>query len=172
MKTGDTCLVPSPSHGRFKVPGIKTDEKVVYQLNRSLFEPSKLFDAVYGPNQDIHIRIEKKAPCNSSKTLRELAIASGEWSRFKVDSNIPEKVFHGIFGAWLDNSVNRSIADEVFVATLSATCQDVGFITVKRQGDTVTIGLLAVDSSFRFVNLMIHWVHFKTCAFNDLGVEG
>jgi predicted GNAT family acetyltransferase len=50
----------------------------------------------------------------------------------------------------LNNSVNRSIADEVFVATDSKTNQDVGFITVKRKTDSlVNIGLLAVDSNFR-----------------------
>jgi predicted GNAT family acetyltransferase len=57
-----------------------------------------------------------------------------------------------MFSAWITNSVSRALADEVFIAYDSADAQcteELGFITVRRRGDTVNIGLLAVSDAHR-----------------------
>jgi len=83
-----------------------------------------------------------------SNNLKKLAIASGYYSRFKIDSNIPSTGFEGLFEAWITNSLNRSLADEVFIAYTKED-EEVGFITVKKRANTVNIGLLAVAESHR-----------------------
>jgi dTDP-4-amino-4,6-dideoxy-D-galactose acyltransferase len=134
---------------KFQLPGIITDAKTTYELPLSKLDASALFKCIYNADDDIRIRIEYKSPQNNNTKLRDLAVTSGEWSRFRVDTNIPTHVYTAIFEAWINNSVNRSIADEVFVASLASTGEDVGFLTVKRRGNVINIGLLAVDGNFR-----------------------
>jgi GNAT superfamily N-acetyltransferase len=97
----------------------------------------------------IQILMHAKGEGALTPAIRELAIASGEWSRFKVDTNIPTHVFETMFESWIKNSLNLSIADEVFVARDSATGDDVGFVSLKKKGSVVHIGLLAVSSKHR-----------------------
>lgn len=134
---------------KFPLPGVKTDAKTTYELSLAKLDASALFKCAYNADDDIRIRIEYKSTHNSNPKLRDLAVTSGEWSRFRVDTNIPTHVYTSIFEAWINNSVNRSIADEVFVASLASTGEDVGFVTVKRREHIVNIGLLAVDGNFR-----------------------
>ena len=54
-----------------------------------------------------------------------------------------------MFHAWLKNSINKSVADEVFVAYDSESQQEIGFITVKRKQANVNIGLLSVHQNYR-----------------------
>ena len=57
-----------------------------------------------------------------------------------------------MFDAWITNSVNRSMADEIFIAydsTDVAYAEELGFVTVKKRGNTVNIGLLAVSEKAR-----------------------
>ena len=95
-----------------------------------------------------------------SPALKRLAVESGGHSRFKVDEGIPEKGFVAMFEAWITNSVNKTIADEVFVAvdvSKIAGCeshadtkgQEIGFITLRKRGNSVSIGLLAVSEFHR-----------------------
>jgi len=85
-----------------------------------------------------------------SPELRDLAIMSGEYSRFKVDEQVPNSVYEELFEAWIQNSINRTLAEEVFIAVDEVTGKDVGMITLKRKGPTlVDVGLLAVSSSYR-----------------------
>ena len=84
-----------------------------------------------------------------SDALRILAIESGTWSRFKIDTNIAKPGFEGMFTAWITNSINKSIADETFVALDKDTSEEIGFITLKKKGSTVSIGLLATSAQHR-----------------------
>ena len=87
------------------------------------------------------VRLSKSETPVVSPALRELAIASGEWSRFKVDMNVPRVVFETMFECWIKNSVNFSISDEVFVATDVKTGEEIGFISLKLKGNVVHVGL-------------------------------
>lgn len=135
---------------RFPLPGILVDEKTTYEMTLENLDISQLYSQIYNNDDDIIIRLESKAPANTSNTLKDLAISSGEWSRFRVDTNIPTKIYDDIFTGWINNSVNRSLADDVFVAFNKSTNEDVGFITVKKkEANHVNIGLLAVSSNYR-----------------------
>lgn len=57
-----------------------------------------------------------------------------------------------MFEAWITNSLNGSLADEVFIAydmTSGGVGVEVAFITVKSNGNSVNIGLLSVAESHR-----------------------
>ncbi len=144
------------------IPGILVDRKTTFRMQLGGTDPSHLVSSIYLPpavqsssSVTGNIRISvfpRMAECNSS-ALTSLAIASGQWSRFRTDTNIPSGVFEKMFSAWLNNSVNGSIADEVFVAREfradGTTSEEIGFVTVKLKGQVVHIGLLAVDAQYR-----------------------
>ena len=143
----------TPSTPKFKLPGVVVDDKTTYQLFANTLDEVTLRKNAYS-NENIRIRIEPKSTDNNSTTLKELAVAAGEWSRFRVDTNIPSNIYESIFEAWLKNSINRSIADEIFVAKDVKTNEDIGFITVKRHNNNIiNIGLLSVNSKFRRQNI-------------------
>lgn len=131
---------------RLRIPGMLVDEKTTYELSSHSLSEGTLNSCIHS-NNEYRIRIYPKqdTACDS---LRRLAMISGEWSRFRVDTNIRKQVYDDLFCKWIDNSVNRSLADEVFVAQNSSG-ENVGFVTVKRRGNVCNIGLLAVSSSCR-----------------------
>ncbi len=79
--------------------------------------------------------------------LYDLALESGVKSRFKVDRNFGELNFVLLYKKWVDNSINYSIADEVFVYKENSNI--IGFITVKYTSKEAVIGLLAVNKLYR-----------------------
>ena len=83
----------------------------------------------------------------ADETLVNLARQSGEFSRFRTDPRVGRHVFEAIYDAWIRNSVERRIADEVLVAISDG--RTVGLVTVARRGEQMEIGLLAVDAQSR-----------------------
>ncbi len=88
-------------------------------------------------------RLNKEYP-----KLLELAYASGEYSRFKLDTNFEISAFENLYKTWLDNSINKKIADDVLV-WCSEKNEMLGFITYKIKNSILKIGLLAVDKNAR-----------------------
>lgn len=75
--------------------------------------------------------------------LYELAYESGKCSRFRLDPRFGLENFKRLYRAWVDNSVSRRIADDIFVYQAgNSLC---GFCTVKYSNDKATIGLIAVS---------------------------
>lgn len=75
--------------------------------------------------------------------LQKLALLSGTYSRFKTDPALSHK-FSDMYSLWLTRSLNREIADEVFI--YKSNERITGFVTVKRNNDNVgVIGLIAVS---------------------------
>lgn len=87
-------------------------------------------------------------PCTN---MEKLAIQIGKYSRFGVDPRIPEDKLIDIYKRWIRNSVNRQIADAVFVARQSGKV--VGMVTVGKKNERGDIGLMAVDPDVRGENL-------------------
>lgn len=85
----------------------------------------------------------------STKTdrLLSLALQSGEYSRFRVDEQMPTDSFKRLYSAWLDASLSGAIAREVLVFQDGA--EELGFITLGVKNARLDIGLLAVDLSAR-----------------------
>lgn len=78
--------------------------------------------------------------------LLNLAYTSGEFSRYKKDSNFSENEFKRFYKTWIENSVNRIIADKVFVS-IDGKGGINGMVTIKISGDIGVIGLIAVHPS-------------------------
>jgi len=148
LPSSPTASASIAHDARVKIPGLLVDDKVKYAMNIKSLNMSELIKYSFS-NEFVRIKVESKSPVNTNEKLRQLSIASGEWSRFRIDNSIPKHVFESIFEAWINNSVNRSIADEVFVAHHIETGEDVGFITVSKKQDVINIGLLAVSDGYR-----------------------
>lgn len=80
--------------------------------------------------------------------LLSLAWQSGEYSRFKLDSNFGIVNFKKLYEVWLAKSIDKKIADEVFVAH-DINGVVIGFMTLAIKDFYCEIGLLAVDKSAR-----------------------
>jgi GNAT superfamily N-acetyltransferase len=133
-----------------QIPGIKVDIKSTFTAPLSSFDRSHLVSQAFSGAAGIDIvRINKSESSGVSPAIRDLAIASGVWSRFKVDTNVPQCVFETMFESWIKNSFNFSMADEIFIAVDSVSREEVGLITLKQKGLEVHIGLLAVSAQHR-----------------------
>ncbi len=88
-------------------------------------------------------------PCGpASEALIDLAVAAGEFSRFRRDPLIPPERFGSMYALWIDRSTRRELADGVLVAAAEET-RPLGFVTVAEANGQATIGLIAVAASAR-----------------------
>ena len=128
-------------------PGTLADWKTLYSSPLTTWDQGNL-TAKCAESDEIKVIRWERADVPDS--LVELSLSAGVHSRFKVDEAIPEAVFQGVYGGWIRNSVNKSIADDTFVAVHKETGIEVGLITVKKKGmNLIDIGLLAVSSNQR-----------------------
>lgn len=81
--------------------------------------------------------------------LESLALQSGEYSRFRLDSNFAPTVFTGLYQRWLRNSLSHEIAREVLVYNAETTGHAQGLLTLGLKNGRADIGLLAVDVAAR-----------------------
>jgi len=77
----------------------------------------------------------------------ELALLSGSYSRFKIDKNFSANSFEKLYRTWLDNSLNKSIANDVLIMDNKFN-KISGFISYKIINDFIKIGLISVDKNF------------------------
>jgi ribosomal protein S18 acetylase RimI-like enzyme len=79
--------------------------------------------------------------------LCELAVRSGEYSRFRLDPAIPAGKFEELYNEWITKSVTGELAFDVLVARRAGTI--VGLTTVGEKPDLAEIGLVAVAEEAR-----------------------
>ena len=80
--------------------------------------------------------------------LFDLAYESGKFSRFKLDTHFTDESFKRLYQLWVLNSVNKQFADKVFY--IKHTDQSiVGFVTLRKHENHVSIGLIAVSERFQ-----------------------
>jgi dTDP-4-amino-4,6-dideoxy-D-galactose acyltransferase len=77
------------------------------------------------------------------KDLYNLALVSGEYSRFKLDQKFSKKNFRNLFNTWINNSLSKKIADGFFVYKLMD--KTVGFVTYGINENFGIIGLVGVN---------------------------
>ncbi|MBN2789805.1 MAG: GNAT family N-acetyltransferase [Candidatus Delongbacteria bacterium] len=104
------------------------DNKVVFE---KIIDPS-------GKTEDI---IKTYESSTVSQELYDLAYESGKFSRFNTDKNLPAGSFEKLYGLWIENSVNKKIADKVFICELEGRI--LGMVTLKIENDKGVIGLIA-----------------------------
>ena len=91
--------------------------------------------------------IEQYEADQPSEQLINLSIQSGLYSRYKIDPNFKNNEFERMYLAWIENSVNKKIADHTFVYKEDG--KELGFVTLKARNNYGQIGLIAVDESSR-----------------------
>ena len=80
--------------------------------------------------------------------LKQLALESGIYSRFYIDSNFRSNEYQKLYLHWIENCINGNLAFDILVA--SDKNKMLGFTTVnKKSPDIANIGLVAVDSFSR-----------------------
>lgn len=156
LKAAEQLPTNSDGTPKYKFLGEIYDQKTTFAAPLTKFDKESVLKmAFYIPaHKNIRIRryddkMAKDFP-DAVQEMKSLAVASGVYSRFKIDKRVPDKGFEGMFHAWLANSMNHSIADEIFVAYDAAKSNSIiGFITLKRKELNVNIGLLSVAASHR-----------------------
>jgi len=83
-----------------------------------------------------------------TEQMYDLALESGRYSRFKLDVKFPSGSYEKLYGKWIENSVNGTISDKVFVFDRENNI--LGLVTLKiKEGRVGEIGLIAVDKKYQ-----------------------
>lgn len=89
--------------------------------------------------------ITEYSGCNVPQKLYEIALESGKYSRFKTDEIFPTESYEKLYRKWIEKSINRQIADKVFI--YKENDDILGLISLKIKPNNGEIGLLAADYS-------------------------
>lgn len=82
-----------------------------------------------------------------NQELIDLAFEAGTNSRYKLDPKL-SPFFDEFYIKWLENSLNRSFADDVLI--VKNELGFLGFITLKKEDESsASIGLIAVNKDFK-----------------------
>jgi dTDP-4-amino-4,6-dideoxy-D-galactose acyltransferase len=138
--------------------GFLADRKVVYRRSVREWSPPPATRAPDG----VAIHEFPRGP--ATPELIALAIAAGEYSRFRRDERLDPTKFRALFEIWIDRSTQRELADVVLVAT-DESGHTVGLVTVAVREGVGDIGLVAVRESCRgrgvgtrLVNTALAWM--------------
>ena len=78
--------------------------------------------------------------------IYQLGLASGEYSRFALDSKFPRGSFEKLYDLWVDKSLRKELADDVFLFKKDNVK---GLLTVKYVDEMAKVGLVAVSKDSR-----------------------
>jgi dTDP-4-amino-4,6-dideoxy-D-galactose acyltransferase len=113
------------------------DRKVTYLMNiSSLLNDEPQFAAAIG------------TATASNTQLEALALQSGQYSRFRLDSRLDSSAFPRLYSEWLRNSLSGAIARKVLVWRSQSDIER-GLLTLGEKYGRADIGLLAVDAEVR-----------------------
>jgi len=138
----------SPEDVLLKLPELDSrcklvDRKIIFSHDLSI------------PNEEVKhpdgISIEEYNSTIIDIDLEDLAYQSGVHSRFRLDANFRPNDFFMLYRKWLENSINRTITDKIYVVRSAGKI--IAFVTAKVTLPTATIGLLAVSEKFRGKNI-------------------
>jgi ribosomal protein S18 acetylase RimI-like enzyme len=79
--------------------------------------------------------------------IEGLAIESGKYSRFAVDTNLPREKFVDLYKIWINRSLSKEIASEVLV--IREEYRVVGMVTLGDKNGRGEIDLIAVNRNCR-----------------------
>jgi dTDP-4-amino-4,6-dideoxy-D-galactose acyltransferase len=129
--------------------GLLADRKATF--GRSLADDQSCHDLNTPEQPDVIV--SAYAGPSDSPALRDLALASGVYSRFAVDPHFSRERFEAMYRRWIEGSVDGELADAVLVAQLtddSGSAERIaGMITLSESVGVASIGLVAVDATVR-----------------------
>ena len=83
--------------------------------------------------------------------MYELSHIAGKYSRFNVDPLLSPR-FKQLYDLWIENSINKIIADKVFVY-IDQFKKILGMATLKFHDSYATIGLIAIDPHSQLIGI-------------------
>lgn len=84
---------------------------------------------------------------SNDRDIQELALQSGEYSRFNLDKNFTNGEYFKLYNTWISKILKHELADEILVYMEDSRI--LGFVSIKLIGDVARIGLIAVNKSHR-----------------------
>lgn len=113
------------------------DKKITYLIN----------DLSNFPNEIDHLELFQDSQKNRSDLVR-LAFQSGEYSRFRLDSNFEKEDYKKLYTEWIRKSISKELATDIVIKRNNGKI--VGFATLARENNELAdISLVAVDAAFR-----------------------
>lgn len=113
------------------------DKKITYLIN----------DLSNFPNEIDHLELFQDSQKNHSNLVR-LAFQSGEYSRFRLDSNFEKEDYKKLYTEWIRKSISKELATDIVIKRNNGKI--VGFATLARKNNELAdISLVAVDAAFR-----------------------
>lgn len=133
---------------------ISVDKKVRFVLQNKSISKSK-----------IEIAVEEYESKEVSHSLLDLTFQSGQHSRFLLDPKFGKEKFEQLYQIWIEKSVQKKIAQKVYVTQHENTLT--GFVTVGVKDLEMNIGLIATDENYRGQGLGKALVHKVIADFNN-----
>lgn len=122
----------------------------IYQINESQMSNEQSSKILIQPYEDL---------THDYNELLTLTYESGIYSRFSVDKNFQNDEFKKLYKIWIDNSLKRINALDVFVAVEENAI--LGFITLVRKTHEISaIGLIAVSSKVRGKKIATNLINY------------
>jgi dTDP-4-amino-4,6-dideoxy-D-galactose acyltransferase len=134
-KSDDRGEVPGGLLERFT--GQLVDRRLIYRLS---------FD--HAVDESMPATVTEYPVASATDELVQLAIAAGEFSRFKIDRHFPRRLFEALYRTWIERSSLHQIADAVLIAR-SDIGRVSGMSTISAQPQSGTIGLISVREDAR-----------------------
>lgn len=117
------------------VGGRFVDIKCTYELDLTSIQPTQANMEVVGDDANTHWQ------------LRDLALQAAEFSRFRLDTALPEGSWKHMYSLWMRHSIIGKLADAVLVER--GDDRIIGMITISHRDQCGQIGLFAVDREWR-----------------------
>ena len=149
--------------------GFFADKKITYEIDLR-----NVFNACL---QEVNANIEEYLEPLPNFELEALALKCGVFSRFNLDPNFSKEQYESLYKLWILNSVNKKIADTVFVT--KKRDKIVGMVTAGRKNYCGYIGIIAVDENMRgekvglnLVGMAHKWFILKGCKTAQVVTQG
>lgn len=114
--------------------GFLASNQITYVIHLNQILPPPIFPEV--------MYYDKIIP---SPELYDLAEEIGKLSRFGMDNNLPNKLMRRMYYAWIENSANRSLAQEILV--IKETNKIIAMTTLGEKNHRGDLGLVAVNKN-------------------------
>ncbi len=120
-------------------------ENLKFDYSSSLIELALEVDYSLELENNINI-LKAIGNVSDFELLKKLALQSGEFSRFAKDPRFVNNEYEKLYTEWITKSCNNVKTDVYVYCQESKIC---GFVTLEKESDCFSIGLLAVDNSQR-----------------------
>ena len=84
-------------------------------------------------------------------SIIDLALQSGIYSRFYIDTNFKKDEFRKLYIAWIKKSLSKEIAEKVIA--FKQNNKFIGLMTICVENNAAVIGLLSVDKEYQRKNI-------------------